>query len=163
MPIKVLVLSSTRKERDGIAEYTRQVFNPQHQQPTAAAIEVRDITPANMLAAPFQGADVLHLQHEFFLFDRLVGVSALFYYPYLWLLSKICGCKIVTTIHSTYNVDNLAAALPHFQKLGFLFPLGSLYMRLHFWLVVKLSRRIGVPVWRVRNGTRDNWLQLARC
>ncbi len=142
MPIKVLVLSSTRKERDGIAEYTRQVFNPQHQQTAAATIEVRDITPANMLAAPFQGADVLHIQHEFFLFDRLVGVSALFYYPYLWLLSMFCGCRIVTTIHSTYNVDNLAAALPHFKKLGFLFPLGSLYMRLHFWLVVKLSRRV---------------------
>jgi glycosyltransferase involved in cell wall biosynthesis len=142
MPLKILVLSSTRKERDGIAEYTRQVFNPAHVNPADAQIEVLDITPANMLAAPFRRADVVHVQHEFFLFDRLVGVTALAYFPWLWLLSWFRGYRVVTTIHSTYDVTNLAAALPHFRKLGFLFPLGALYLRFHFWLVVKLSRRV---------------------
>lgn len=138
----ILVLSSTRKERDGIAEYTRQVFQPAFQKAAAVSVEITDITPGAMLSAPFKKADILHIQHEFFLFDRLVGLSALFYYPYLWFWSKLLGFKIVTTIHSTYNVDNLAAALPHFAKLKWLFPLGSLYMRLHLLLVGKISGKI---------------------
>ncbi len=141
-PLKILVLSSTRKERDGIAEYTRQVFRPEFQKSGAIAFTITDITPGNMLAAPFRNADVLHIQHEFFMFDRLVGLSAMFYYPYLWLCSKLFGFKIVTTIHSTYNIDDLAGALPHFAKFKWLFPLGSLYMRLHLLIVSKLSKRI---------------------
>jgi glycosyltransferase involved in cell wall biosynthesis len=142
MPIKVLVLSSTRKERDGIAEYTRQVFRPEFQPATKIEFQVVDITPGNMLAAPFKRADLLHVQHEFFMFDRLVGLSALFYYPYLWFWSKLLGYKIVTTIHSTYNVDDLGSALPHFRKFKWLFPLGSLYLRLHLLLVCAFSGRV---------------------
>ena len=142
MPIKVLVLSSTRKERDGIAEYTRQVFRPEFEKPAEIAVKIVDISPGNMLSAPFQKADVLHVQHEFFLFDRLVGLSALFYYPYLWLASKLLGFTIVTTIHSTYNVDDLGGSLPHFARFKWLFPLGSLYLRLHLRLVCAGSGRI---------------------
>jgi hypothetical protein len=71
---KILVLSSTRKERDGIAEYTRQVFNPMFCRNGEVDVEVRDLTPGALLAAPFRKVDILHVQHEFFLFDRLVGV-----------------------------------------------------------------------------------------
>jgi glycosyltransferase involved in cell wall biosynthesis len=142
-PLKILVLSSTRKERDGIADYTRQVFRPEFQKPGEIEVNIWDITPANMLAAPFQKADLLHIQHEFFMFDRLAGLSAIFfYYPYLWLTAKLLGFKIVTTIHSTYNVDDLGSALPHFSKFKWLFPLGSLYFRFHLLLVSKLSRTI---------------------
>jgi glycosyltransferase involved in cell wall biosynthesis len=141
-PLTLLVLSSTRKERDGIAEYTRQVFRPDFQKSGAITFTIKDITLWKMLAAPFQKMDVLHIQHEFFMFDRLVGLSALFYYPYLWLCSKLLGFKIVTTIHSTYNVQDLAEALPHFVKFKWLFPLGSLYMRLHLLTVSMLSKRI---------------------
>lgn len=141
-PRKILVLSSTRKERDGIAEYTRQVFRPEFAKASAVEFVIADITPGKMLAAPFKDADIVHVQHEFFMFDRLVGASAMFYYPYLWLWSKLLGFKLVTTIHSTYNVDDLAGALPHFRKFKWLFPAGSLYMRCHLWLVSKLSRRI---------------------
>ncbi|MBN2506106.1 MAG: glycosyltransferase family 4 protein [Verrucomicrobia bacterium] len=141
-PIRVLVLSSTRKERDGIAEYTRQVFRPEFQDPAAVRVQLRDITPANILRAPFQGAHVLHIQHEFFLFDRCVGASVLLYYPYLWLASKLVGCRLVTTFHSTYNVADLAGALPHFRRYRGLFPLGSLYLRCHMNLVLALSTRV---------------------
>ncbi len=141
-PLKILILSSTRKERDGIAEYTRQVFRSEFQKPGEIEFKIVNITPGNMLAAPFQKDNVLHIQHEFFMFDRLVGVSAMFYYPYLWLWSKLLGFKITTTIHSTYNVDDLAGALPHFAKYKLLFPLGSLYLRLHLITISKLSRRI---------------------
>ena len=103
---------------------------------------VEDITVINVLAAPFKKPSILHIQHEFFMFDRLVGASALLYYPYLWLWSKILGFKLVTTIHSTYNVDDLEGAFPHFRKFKWLFPAGSLYLRLHLLLVSKLSRRV---------------------
>lgn len=139
---RILVLSSTRKERDGIAEYTRQVFRPEFAKPREVEFTIEDITPGNMLAAPFKKADLIHIQHEFFMFDRLVGATAMLYYPYLWLWSILLGFKIVTTIHSTYNVDDLEGALPHFRKLKWLFPLGSVYMRLHLLLVSKLSRRV---------------------
>jgi glycosyltransferase involved in cell wall biosynthesis len=142
MPVEILVLSSTRKQHDGIAEYTRQVFRPEFQAYSGVKVTIVDIAPGNMLAAPFKKADVLHIQHEFFMFDRLVGISALFYYPYLWFWSKCLGFKIVTTIHSTYNVNDLPSALPHFQKLKWLFPLGSLYIRLHFLMLAALSTRI---------------------
>ncbi len=138
-PLKIWVLSSTRKERDGIAEYTRQLFRPEFQKLTKLEVQITDITPGNMLAAPFQKADVVHIQHEFFMFDRLVGGSALFYYPYLWLWSKLMGFRIVTTIHSTYNVDDLGGALPHFAKFKWLFPLGRVYLRLHLRLVCACS------------------------
>ena len=74
--MKILVLSSTR-ERDGIAEYTRQVFRPEFRKPGDVDFSIEDISPGNMLAAPFKKADVLHIQHEFFMFDRLVGVTAM--------------------------------------------------------------------------------------
>ncbi len=150
--MKLLVLSSTRKERDGIAEYTRQVFRPAlaprepaaESPPGTAPIDLRieDITPGTMLRAPFAGMDIIHIQHEFFMFDRLVGVTALLYYPWLWFWSKILGFAIVTTIHSTYNVEDLEGALPHFRKFKVLFPLGGIYMRFHLWLVSTLSRRL---------------------
>jgi glycosyltransferase involved in cell wall biosynthesis len=142
MPIKVLVLSSTRKERDGIAEYTRQVFRPEFQCATKIEFQIVDITFGNMLAAPFKKADLLHIQHEFFMFDRFVGLSALFYYPYLWFWSRLLGYRIVTTFHSTYNVDDLGGALPHFRKFKWLFPLGSFYLRLHILLVCAFSGRV---------------------
>jgi glycosyltransferase involved in cell wall biosynthesis len=142
MPIKVLILSSTRKERDGIAEYTRQVFRPEFQNPNEIKVVIEDISPRAVLTAPFKRPDILHIQHEFFLFDRLVGVSAVLYYAYLWAWAKLLGFKIVTTIHSTYNVDDLEGALPHFRKFKWLFPLGSLYMRLHLIMVCKFSQRV---------------------
>ncbi len=139
--MKILVLSSTRKERDGIAEYTRQVFRPEFQKPPVQ-IAVEPINAAVMLKAPFKRADLIHIQHEFFMFDRLVGVSALFYYVYLWLLSWVLRYRLVTTIHSTYNVEDLEGALPHFRKYRFLFPLGRVYLRFHLWLISKLSCRV---------------------
>jgi glycosyltransferase involved in cell wall biosynthesis len=57
-------------------------------------------------------------------------------------MTKLPGCKIVTTIHSTYNVDDLGGALPHFSKFKWLFPLGSLYLRLHLRLVCACSDRV---------------------
>lgn len=140
-PVRILVLSSTR-QRDGIAEYTRQVFRPEFQALAGVTALIADITPVNMLKAPFSKHNIIHIQHEFFMFDRLVGVTAMFYYPYLWFWSKLLCYEIITTIHSTYNVDDLEGALPHFGKFKWLFPLGSLYMRLHLLTVAKLSRRI---------------------
>lgn len=141
-PLKILMLSSTRKERDGIAEYTRQLFRPEFQGPAEIEVKIEDITFRNMLFAPFQKADVLHIQHEFFMFDRLAGVSALVYYPYLWFCSNFLGFKLITTIHSTFNLDDLEGALPHFRKLQILFPLGRFYLRIHLCLVTRLSKRI---------------------
>jgi glycosyltransferase involved in cell wall biosynthesis len=140
--MKVLVLSSTRKERDGIAEYTRQLFNPSFFAEQGLEVEVTDLAPASMLAAPFRPVRVIHIQHEFFMFDRLVGLSALFFYPYLWFWCWLLGRRLVTTIHSTYNVDDLPNALPHFSKYRILFPACRIYLKLHFKLVVSLSARV---------------------
>jgi len=100
------------------------------------------LSPATLLAAPFQKVNLLHVQHEFFMFDRFVGLSAMFFYPYLWFWCRLLGRRLVTTIHSTYNVDDLPNALPHFAKYRALYPLGRIYLRLHFKLVVALSDRI---------------------
>jgi glycosyltransferase involved in cell wall biosynthesis len=140
--MKVMVLSSTRKERDGIAEYTRQVFNPTFFNTSTVKVEVRDLTLGALLTAPFQRMNILHIQHEFFMFDRLVGLSAMFFYPYLWFWCALLGQRLVTTIHSTYNVDDLPNALPHFARYRALFPLCRLYLKLHFKVVVATSSRI---------------------
>ncbi len=139
---KVLVLSSTRKERDGIAEYTRQLFNRSFSRTGDISFEVLNLSPRNLFFAPFRRTDLIHIQHEFFMFDRLVGLSALFFYPYLWVWCRLLGQRLVTTIHSTYNVDDLPSALPHFAKYSALFPLGRIYLKLHFKLVVALSARV---------------------
>ncbi len=141
-PIKVLVLSSTRRERDGIAEYTRQVFRPEFQKQNEISISVEHTTPAKMLRAPFQKANIIHVQHEFFLYDRLVGVSAMFYYLWLWLGARFRGYRLVTTTHSSYDLDDLNQEFPHFRKYRLLFPLGRLYLRLHLRWIARLSNRV---------------------
>lgn len=140
--LQILVLSSTRKERDGIAEYTRQLFNPAFCNSSSVTVRVQDLSPSTLLSAPFRRVAIIHVQHEFFMFDRLVGLSALFYYPYLWFWCLVLRRRLVTTIHSTYNVDDLPNALPHFAKYRAMFPMGRLYLKAHFQLVVALSDRI---------------------
>ncbi len=140
MPLKIVVLSTT-EQRDGIADYTRQLFRPEFQLANDAKVTVLRIALGNMLKTPFLRPGVIHMQHEFFMFDRLVGLSAIFYYPYLWLWSRILGIKIVSTIHSAYDIGDLAAQLPHFKKFRPIFPLLAFYMRLHYWMVLKLSDR----------------------
>ncbi len=96
-PLKILVLSSTRKERDGIAEYTRQVFRPEFQNGESVKVTIQDINLGNMFAAPFRELDILHIQHEFFLFDRLAGFSALF------ILSVSLAVVQITRVQNGYH------------------------------------------------------------
>jgi hypothetical protein len=134
--MKILILSSTKKEC-GIAEYTRQLFRDEFESPSVR-FDVVDISCVNLLCAPFKKADILHIQHEFFMFDRFAGLSAIFYYLYLIL----SGCRIVTTIDSTYDIDRLKGAFPHCARYYFLFALLKLYIKIHFRLVTACSNKI---------------------
>jgi len=139
--LHIVVLSCT-SERDGVAEYTRQLFRKQFYQSVRASITIVGISPWHMLTAPFRHAQVIHIQHEFFTFDRFAGVTAPVYYIWLWFWSRWLHYRIVSTIHSAYDVRHLDCSLPHLKRFAALFPLLSLYLRLHLWLVVACSDRV---------------------
>jgi len=139
--IKILVLSRT-SERDGIAEYTRQLFNGRGDEQGCASIFIKHISPWQMVSAPFRRFQIIHVQHEYFMFDRFISITALGYFAWLKLWSLTCGYHVVTTIHSTYDVNNIEEALTHLKHLKYLFPIVCMYLRLHLRVVAKCSNKI---------------------
>jgi glycosyltransferase involved in cell wall biosynthesis len=139
--IKLLVLSSQRK-KCGIADYTKELFNSENLKDKPVKISIEQIGLGSFLKAPFKGAHIIHVQHEFFLFDPAIGFSAIPQYFYLKLFSYLCRYKIVTTIHSPYNLTDMSQTFAHFQNYGFLFPLVKIYLLVHYWLLILCSKRI---------------------
>lgn len=123
----------------GIKEYTERIFNKEYFK--TDSIIIKPLNLANCLLSPFQKFDVVHLQHEFFLFDKLVGVTGLFYILYFWFISFFSGSKLVTTVHSVYDVEDLEKALPHFAKFKIIFPILSVYLRFYYYLIIKVSSK----------------------
>lgn len=133
--MKLLILAPTAKERCGIAEYTRQAFE-------GDGAYIKDLTWWNCFTAPFTvialDFDALHVQFEFFLFDRIVGVSAFFWFAW-W---RLLGARIVTTVHSTYDTDNLWAEFPQFHHMPWAFWPGKLYLSALYWWICALSKQV---------------------
>jgi len=154
---RIVVLSST-KERNGIADYTKQLFRAEFLRANRASVVIRDISFGAVIRAPFQRANILHIQHEFFMFDRFVGVSAIPTYLYLWLMSSVSGYKLITTLHSVYDVAALESALPHFRRYHALFPILAAYLRFHLLLVSKCSHRTIV----LTEAARENMARFLR-
>jgi glycosyltransferase involved in cell wall biosynthesis len=137
--IQVLVLSSNRKVKCGIKEYTNRVFNPEYYKDNVS-VEIKPIGFLNCLTSPFSKAKNVHLQHEFFLFDSLIGITGIFFLIYFSFVSLFTKSRLTTTIHSVHNPYNLTKALPHFTKFKFVFPLLSLYLKFYYWLIVLVSK-----------------------
>ena len=138
----ILVLTSNKKGKCGIKEYTERIFNSKYQ-PTGSSfeLEIQPITFLNCIKSPFSKFNIIHLQHEFFLFDSLVGISGLLYIIYFKIAASFTGKKLVTTVHSVHNPDNLPEALPHFSKFKVLFPTLSIYLKFYYYCILKVSQK----------------------
>ena len=139
--LKILVLSRT-SERDGIADYTRQLFRGGRPKDDILSISVKNISPWQMFTAPFRRAQIIHIHHEFLMFDRFISITAFGYFTWLKFWSLICGNRVVTTFHSTYDVNNIDEALAHLMRWRHLFPIICIYLRLHIMFVTKCSNKI---------------------
>jgi glycosyltransferase involved in cell wall biosynthesis len=137
--IQVLVLSSNRKVKCGIKEYTNRIFNPGYYNENVS-VEIKPIGFLNCLIAPFSKAKNIHLQHEFFLFDSLIGITGVFFLLYFSVISIFTKSRLITTVHSVHNPYNLTKALPHFAKFKIIFPLLSLYLKFYYWVIVIVSK-----------------------
>lgn len=137
--LKIIVISSNKKGRCGIKEYTERVFNKEYYYNNF--VKILPISFINLIKAPFLKADIIHLQHEFFLFDSLIGFSGLLFIIYFKLISLVTRQKLVTTIHSVHNPYNLEQALPHFAKYKILFPLLSFYLKTYYFFIILASQK----------------------
>lgn len=137
--IQVLVLSSNRKAKCGIKEYTNRIFNPEYYK-DKVSVEIKPIGFLNCLTSPFNKAKIVHLQHEFFLFDSLIGITGIFFFIYFAIISFFTKSSLITTVHSVHNPFNLTKALPHFAKFKFVFPFLSFYLKFYYWLIVLVSK-----------------------
>jgi glycosyltransferase involved in cell wall biosynthesis len=137
--IQVLVLSSNRKVKCGIKEYTNRIFNPKYYK-NKVSVEIKPIGFLNCLKSPFSKAKNVHLQHEFFLFDSFIGITGIFFLIYFSIVGLLTKSRLTTTVHSVHNPYNLTKALPHFAKFGFAFPLLSIYLKFYYWLIVLVSK-----------------------
>lgn len=133
---RVLVLGPTRAEGCGIAEYMRQVFSG------SRSVEIRPLNWFNCLICPLSRPTVFHVQFEFFLFDRFIGVSGLLFYLWLWLWSRVLRYKVVTTVHSTYNVTTLREHFPQFQRWSWAYSPAKAYLLLYYRVIAFVSHRI---------------------
>lgn len=139
--IFVLVLAPTDQEGCGVAEYTRRLYEASDGD---IEYEILDLDWRNLIRAPFKSPapDIIHIQHEYFLFDRLVGISALFWYLLIRLFSK---AKIVTTFHSTYDIGNLDKEFSYLsERLKLYLPIVRAYLKFHVWWITKMSDRVVV-------------------
>lgn len=123
----------------GIKEYTNRIFNPEYYKGNVS-VDIKPIGFVNCLYSPFSKAKNVHLQHEFFLFDSLIGLTGVLFIFYFSIISFFTKSRLITTVHSVHDPFNLEKALPHFGKFKFIFPLLSLYLKFYYWLIVLVSK-----------------------
>lgn len=86
---------------------------------------------------------IIHIQHEFSLYDNLYGITLIPSYVILKMLSKIKGFKIITTLHTAWDLKELKGSIdPKFGENSLLLSIAKVYILLHTKLVCKLSDRV---------------------
>jgi len=127
---QILVLSSDRA-KCGVKDYTKKLLAYLPEKTKEKLVE-KPINLKNLITAPFDKYQIIHIQHEFFLFDKAVGVSFLPMLLYLGILRLVFGYKIFLTIHSVYNPDQVTLIFDHFKKYSFSFPLLKIYLKFYY-------------------------------
>jgi len=126
------------RERCGVSDFTNHLY------PGAAClgpdIEVRRVKVSlwNCLRAPFAGADVVHLQHEYSLlgFAGCQGFLLLLY----WQLLRLTGTRLVVTLHTVYDWDRTAEIFAHRTKSRLVLRLLGIYGQVYHWLLLHTAR-----------------------
>ncbi len=140
--LKTLILTSPRS-KCGIADYVDNLFNQKNlASQSSFEFVILPLGFKNLLKAPFQGFKIIHIQHEFFLFDRFVGISGIFWFFYLKFSSYFCKFKIVTTVHSPYNPKTVFRDFKHTTTNQFLLIFLKFYLQIYFWVLFNFSTKI---------------------
>lgn len=131
--MNITVLAPTTEDC-GVADHVRHIFG------NAKGIKIKKACFKNFLLSPLNpDMDVLHVEHEFFMYDRFVGVTGLAWQLWFWFCSRIVMYKLVTTIHSTYNVSKLRETFPQFAAWRWAFLPGKIYLWLYYWVILTSS------------------------
>ena len=86
---------------------------------------------------------IIHIQHEFSLYDNLYGITLIPFYIILKMLSKVKGFKIVTTLHTVWDLEGLKDTIdPKFSKNPLLLFIARMYVLSHIKLICELSDKI---------------------
>lgn len=143
--MKILVLSSGKK-KCGVRDYTKALMK-NILSINGLKFDVLWLNKENPIYSYVQilkkiqkeKIDVIHLQHEFDIFDNYYGITFLIFSPFLWLLCKFKKIKIITTFHSVFSLDLLEEGVdPKWTRNLFLKTIARFYLFVHVWMLGKL-------------------------
>lgn len=113
------------RERCGVSDYVNHLYSGDGS--LGDDIKVRRVAVGfwNCLKAPFSGAHIVHLQHEYSLFGFAGwrGLVLLLYFLGL----RLTGAKLVLTVHTIYNWNRTEELFAHRTKSRLLLRLLSAY------------------------------------
>ena len=134
---KILILNSHRK-KCGVKDYTLNLIANFPGETKKNVVE-KPISLINLLKSAFGKYKIIHIQHEFFLFDPAIGVTFLPILVYLWLFSKFFKYQIFLTIHSVYEPSMVEKTFSHFAKYTWSFGLLKFYLKIYYHNKILLS------------------------
>jgi len=86
--------------------------------------------------------DILHFQHEFSMYDKFYGITIIITYLLLKMMSKFKRFKIVTTLHTIWDLENLKSSINPKIASSPLYYLAKLYIKYHIKLICMLSNNV---------------------
>ncbi len=129
------LLEQMNKYKDLIDIHQIRITDEKRSKPWSFLKEIiKKITNKNL--------DIIHIQHEFSMYDNFYGISIIPLYLILWILSKFNKFKIVTTLHTVWDLHNLKSSINPKIANSLLFPLVKFYILYHIKLVCSLSDKV---------------------
>ena len=130
-----------RREQCGVTDYANHLYSAQAFPRKGIKLIRRELSVGNCLKAPFSGADVMHLQHEYSIFG-FAGIWGFLWLAYLALFRPF-HLKLAVTIHTVYDWRKAETLFTHRTKSRLVLGCLSLYGRMyHRLLSVTASRLI---------------------
>ncbi len=129
-----------RREQCGVTDYANHLYSVQAFPREGVKLIRRELSVGNCLKAPFSGADVIHLQHEYSIFG-FAGIWGFLWLAYLALFRPF-HLKLAVTIHTVYDWRNAGSLFAHRTKSRLLLGCLSLYGRMYHWLLSVTASRL---------------------
>lgn len=129
----VLALIPNR-QRCGVSDYTNHLYSDAQCLGSDVRLKKLDLSFWNCLKAPFVGADVVHLQHEYSLFG-FAGCWGFLLLVYLLAL-RLTGGKLAVTLHTVYDWERTNELFAHRTQSRVLLRVLRLYGKAYHRLFV---------------------------
>jgi len=141
-------------EKCGISHYTTELLEAMHHQTSDLKIESIRIKDKSKFLLFYYNIireiiknefRIIHIQHEFSLYDSFYGVTLVLFYIILKILSKNKRFKIITTLHTIWDLEGLVDSIdPKFSKNPLLLFIARVYILLHTKFICMISDKVVV-------------------